>query len=77
VRQTTCCPQSFLDNTTGEEEFMASSGKTKTKQQPVLAANVVQILAELHQLAAANARVPVTDNRTGKAGAPAMVIRGK
>jgi hypothetical protein len=47
------------------------------KQQPVLAADVVQILAELHQLAAANVRDPVTDNRTGKAGTPAMVIRGK
>ena len=56
---------------------MASSGKTKTKQQPALAANVVQILAELHQLAAANARAPVTDDRTGSAGDPALVIRGK
>jgi hypothetical protein len=56
---------------------MASSGKTKMKQQPVLAADMVQILAELHQLAAANARPAVTGNRTDSNGAPAMVIRGK
>jgi hypothetical protein len=69
-------PQSFLDITTREDEFMANSGKAKTKQQPVLAANVVQIFAELHQLVATNARPPMTDNRTGNSGAPAMVIRG-
>ena len=77
VRQPTCRLQSFLEVTTGADESMASSGKTKTKQQPALTANVVQILAELHQLAAANARAPVTDNRTSSAGVPAMVIRGK
>ncbi|HVX60564.1 MAG TPA: hypothetical protein VHC19_08180 [Pirellulales bacterium] len=56
---------------------MASSEEAKTKQQPVLAANVVQILAELHQLASANAQPPVTDSRTGSVGVPVMVIRGK
>jgi hypothetical protein len=56
---------------------MASSGKTRTKQQLVLLADVVQILAELHQLAATNARPPATDKRTANVDAPAMVIRGK
>lgn len=56
---------------------MASSGKAKTKQQLVLAANVVKILAELHQLVATNARPALTENRTGSVGAPAMLIRGK
>jgi hypothetical protein len=77
VRQATCHPQSFLDITTGEDEFMASSGKAKTKQQLVLAATVVKILAELHQLVATNARPALTENRTGSVGAPAMLIRGK
>lgn len=56
---------------------MTSSAKSKTKQRPVLAANLVQILAELHQLATTNTRPSVTDNRTGSAGAPAMVTRGQ
>lgn len=55
---------------------MATSGKSKANKQPVLAANVPRILAELHQLAA-NARVPESDRRTRGAGDPTMVIRGK
>ena len=54
-----------------------SSGKSKANQQPVLAANVPRILAELHQLAAANTRAPLTANRANSADASAMVIRGK
>lgn len=56
---------------------MATSGKSKASQQPVLAANVSRIVAELHQLAATNACNPVTGCRASTAGAPAMVIRGK
>ena len=77
VRQATCRPESFLDITTGEDELMTSSANCKPKQRPVLAANLVQILAELHQLATANARPSATDNRSGSVGAPTMVIRGK
>jgi hypothetical protein len=55
---------------------MATSGKSKANQQPVLAANVPQILAELHQLAA-NARAPEADHRGRRADVSAMVIRGK
>lgn len=69
--------QSFLDITTGEVELMTSRANNKMKQQPVLVANVVQILAELHQLATANARPPLTDNQTGSVRAPTIVIRGK
>ena len=76
VRQATCRPLSFLDITTGDE-LMTSRAKNKTKQRPVLAANVVQILAELHQLATANAQPSVTDNRTGSVGALTMMVRGK
>ena len=70
-------PQSFLDITTREVELMTGSAKSKTKQRPVLAANLVQILAELHQLATTNTRLSVTDIRTGSIGAPTIVIRGK
>jgi hypothetical protein len=55
---------------------MSSSGKSKANQQPVLAANVTRIVAELHQLAA-TVRVPDTDHRTSSGAASAMVIRGK
>lgn len=57
---------------------MATIGESKSHKQPVLAANVPRILAELHQLAAATmARSPATDRRASSAGAPTMVIRGK
>ena len=54
-----------------------SSGKSKVNQQPVLAANVANILVELHQLAAANARIPAADKRASGEQVRAMVIRGK
>lgn len=56
---------------------MATSGKTKANQQPVLAANVSRIVAELLQLAAANARAPEADHRASSADVSSMVIRGK
>jgi hypothetical protein len=55
---------------------MAISSKSKAGQQPVLAANVTRIVAELHQLAA-SARVPEADHQARSGGASAMVIRGK
>ena len=56
---------------------MATSGKTKAGQQPVLTANVPRILAELQQLAATNASKPLADNRSSGSIAQTMVIRGK
>jgi hypothetical protein len=56
---------------------MATSGKSQASQQPVLAANVPRILAELHQLAAANGSKPLPNSRSGDSISPAMVIRGK
>lgn len=56
---------------------MATSGKSKASQQQVLAANVPRILAELHQLAAANGSKPLAISRSGDSISPAMVIRGK
>jgi hypothetical protein len=42
----------------------------------VLAANVAQILAELHRLAAANSRFSAAETRRSGV-APMLVIRGK
>ena len=61
----------------GENGFMATSGKSQASQQPVLAANVTRILAELHQLAAANGSKPLADSRPGGSISPAIVIRSK
>jgi hypothetical protein len=56
---------------------MSTSGKTKSSQQPVLAANVPQILAELHQLATVSSRSSAAEKRGSRADGLAMVIRGK
>ena len=55
---------------------MATSGKLKRSQQPVPAANMPRILAELHQLAA-NGSMPLADSRSGGSITPTMAIRGK
>lgn len=56
---------------------MATRGTSKSNQQPAIQANVSRILAELHQLAAANASRPLANCRSGGSIPPAMVIRGK
>jgi hypothetical protein len=55
---------------------MSTSGKPKSNQQSVLAANVPQILAELHRLAATS-RSSAAEKRGSRADGPEMVIRGK
>jgi hypothetical protein len=55
---------------------MPASGKSKENQQTVLAANVAQILAELHRLAA-NSRSSAAKNQGSRADGPALVVRGK
>jgi hypothetical protein len=61
-------PESLL-----EMASMSTSGKTKSNQQPVLAANVAQILAELHRLAATNVRTPVADRPASCVCAPGQL----
>jgi hypothetical protein len=56
---------------------MSTSCNTKSNQQPILAANVPQILAELQHLAATNSRSSAAEKRGSRADGPAMVIRGK
>ncbi|HEV7224884.1 MAG TPA: hypothetical protein VGN42_19395 [Pirellulales bacterium] len=56
---------------------MSTSGKTKANQQTALAADVAQIMSELHRLAAANARSSAAKNQGSHAVGPALVIRGK
>jgi hypothetical protein len=55
---------------------MATSCKPKSNQQTVLAADVAQILAELHRLAT-NSRSSAAEKRGSRADDPALVIRGK
>ena len=70
-------PNASTTPTAGENEFMATRGTSKSNQQPAIQANVSRILAELHQLAAANASRPLANCRSGGSIPPAMVIRGK
>jgi hypothetical protein len=56
---------------------VSSGDKSKPNRKPVLTANVPQILAELHQLAAANACKPLAESRSSGSIATELVIRGK
>jgi hypothetical protein len=55
---------------------MSTKGKPKSNQQPGLAADVAQILAELHRLAA-NSRSSAAKKRGSRADGPATVMRSK